>query len=318
MPVSRWSHACRARSRRVCAAGASTVVIVGGLGGGIGGGAAPVVARLAGEAGACVLALATLPFSHEGPRRLAAAREAALALHRRAHATALLRNDALLQLAPADAPATELFAEAARWVGATVAAIASCGDPGLMLPVDPDALRALLPAPGGRAVLAVGLARGEGAAVAAVRNAFSSPLFPHGPEAERHAHLFVYLAGGASLSVTDCQAAVAAARVELGGDRVTLLAARADGADSDQVEVVILAVTPPGADPVPAAGRRGGKVKGRTKGREVGADQAIFSFAEEANLRRGIFGTSAPNLIDGEDVDIPTYLRKGIRVAAPE
>src|SRR5439155_871050 len=53
---------------RLCA-GAKVVVIVTGLGGGTGTGASPVLARAAKEAGALVLAIATLPFESEGARR---------------------------------------------------------------------------------------------------------------------------------------------------------------------------------------------------------------------------------------------------------
>ena len=138
--------------------GASLVMVVCGLGGGVGGGAAPVVARLAAEGGATVLALATLPFSHEGERRLSAARDAAVALHRRAHGTVILRNDALLQVAAADAPVAELFAETGRWVGAALDALSGCFRPGALLPLDPGALRSFLPAPGCRATFATAAA----------------------------------------------------------------------------------------------------------------------------------------------------------------
>ena len=296
--------------------GASLVVVVCGLGGGVGGGAAPVVARLAAEGGATVLALATLPFSHEGERRLSAARDAAVALHRRAHGTVILRNDALLQVAAADAPVAELFAETGRWVGAALDALSGCFRPGALLPLDPGALRSFLPAPGCRATFATATARGEGAVLAATRAALASPLLPHGPEAERHDHLLVEVVGGPDLSTGACQAAVAALRGDLGGDRITLLGARTDSPEPGLVRVSFLAASPPaapGAEPRrPAKGRR-------AKGKPAdAADQALFSFAEEANLRRGLFGTSAPNLFNGEDVDIPTYLRKGIRLPSAD
>ena len=50
--------------------GADIIFIMTGLGGGTGTGAAPVLARVARESGALVLAMATLPFAIEGTRRL--------------------------------------------------------------------------------------------------------------------------------------------------------------------------------------------------------------------------------------------------------
>lgn len=298
--------------------GAPAVILVAALGGGVGGGAAPVLAALAAESGSTVLSLATLPFSHEGERRLAAARDALVALHRASHATVALRNDALLQLAPASAPVAELFAETRRWIAAAVEALSGFFTPGALLPLDPGALRSLLPATGARAAFSTGQAEGEGAVLAAARAALASPLLPHDPEAGRHEHLLVQVAGGPGLSTGDCQAAVAALRAELGGDRITLLGARTD-APGAAVRVTFLAATPapaaPAASPAPAApagrGRKGARAA-------EPSPQQVFSFAQEENLRRGLFGTSAPNLFNGEDVDVPTYLRKGIRLPSAD
>lgn len=297
-------------------AGTPAVVLVAGLGGGVGGGAAPVLAALAADAGATVLALATLPFSHEGERRLASARDALVALHRAAHGTVVLRNDALLQLAPASAPVSELFAETGRWISAALGSLSGFFSPGALLPLDPGALRSLLPAPGCRAAFSTGAAAGDGAVLAAARAALASPLLPHGPEAGRHQHLLVQVEGGPALSTGECQEAVALLRAELGGDRITLLGARTD-AEPGLARVSFLAATPapavpPAPAPAPASrGRKGGRPS-------EPSPQQLFSFAQEENLRRGLFGTSAPNLFNGEDVDVPTYLRKGIRLPSPD
>ena len=50
------------------------VFVTTGLGGGTGTGAAPIIANLAREMGALVVAVVTLPFSFEGRRRRVAGR----------------------------------------------------------------------------------------------------------------------------------------------------------------------------------------------------------------------------------------------------
>lgn len=55
-------------------AGIKRVYITAGLGGGTGGGASPVVARIATEMGADVIAVALMPFTFEGPGRRETAR----------------------------------------------------------------------------------------------------------------------------------------------------------------------------------------------------------------------------------------------------
>lgn len=83
---------------REAVAGARVVVVLTGLGGGTGGGAAPLVARLAHEAGALVFALATLPFSFEAPLRQANARSSLQALRQSADAVLCLSNAAAAKM----------------------------------------------------------------------------------------------------------------------------------------------------------------------------------------------------------------------------
>lgn len=292
-------------------AGPPVVVIVTSLGGGVGGGAAAVCAGLAAESGALVLGLATLPFSHEGEQRQVAAREALVALNLKAHGVVVLRNDDLLQLVPAEAPVSEMFARTRQWMGTALESLAGCFAPGALMPLDPGALRALFPSAGCLALFATGEGAGTGAVEAAARAALASPLLPHGPEAQRVDHLLVQVVGGPALTTGDCQSAVGVLRGELGGDRVTLLGARIDSALEGRARVTVLGASPPApaAPARPAKGRRGAK--------PADAAQQVFGFALEQNLRRGLFGSTEPTLFNGEDVDVPTYLRKGVRIQPP-
>ena len=43
-------------------------------------------------------------------------------------------------------------------------------------------------------------------------------------------------------------------------------------------------------------------------------EQNTFDFMEEQN-QRGIFDDSSRNLYEGEDLDVPAYLRRGVKVA---
>jgi cell division protein FtsZ len=290
-------------------AGPAVVVFVTGLGGGVSGGATSVLASLAAEAGAVVLGLVTLPFTHEGEHRQSSARDALIAINLKAHGVVVLRNDDLLQLVKPEAPATEMFAETRRWMGSALESLSGFFAPGALMPLDPGALRALFPSLGCLTIFATGEGEGATAVVSAARAALASPLLPHGPEAVRIDHLLVQVIGGPSLTTGDCQAAVALLRAELGGDRVTLLGARMDGALEGKARVSLLGASPP-APP--------GKVKA-VKGKRpskaaIDASQQMFVFALEQNLRRGLFGGTEPTLFNGEDMDVPTYLRKGIRI----
>lgn len=79
-------------------AGADIVFILAGLGGGTGTGAAPVLARVARESGALVLAIVTMPFEFEGARRQQQAQAGLHALKAAADAVICLPNQKLFKL----------------------------------------------------------------------------------------------------------------------------------------------------------------------------------------------------------------------------
>src|SRR5881396_4045722 len=94
--------------RKLCA-GAEVVVIVTGLGGGTGTGASPVLARVAKDAGALVLAIATLPFECEGARRQRQAQAGLEQLKEAADAVLCLPNQRVLKLIDENTSLIETF-----------------------------------------------------------------------------------------------------------------------------------------------------------------------------------------------------------------
>ncbi|MGF1450446.1 MAG: cell division protein FtsZ, partial [Opitutales bacterium] len=82
---------------RALVGGMDLVFLLSGLGGGTGSGAAPVIARVAKEQGALVIAFVTKPFSLEGEHRLKQAEAAVTKLREHCAAVIPLPNDLLLQ-----------------------------------------------------------------------------------------------------------------------------------------------------------------------------------------------------------------------------
>ncbi|HYG21602.1 MAG TPA: cell division protein FtsZ [Verrucomicrobiae bacterium] len=89
--------------------GVDVVFIVTGLGGGAGSGISPVLARTAREAGALVLAFATLPFDCEGNRRHQQARASLHELKSAADGVLCLPNQKLFKLIDENATVLETF-----------------------------------------------------------------------------------------------------------------------------------------------------------------------------------------------------------------
>ena len=97
-----------ARLASFCA-GADIIFILAGLGGGTGTGAAPVLARVARESGALVLAMVTLPFEFEGGRRQRQAYAGLQQLKASADAVICLPNQKLFKLLDEKTSVLEAF-----------------------------------------------------------------------------------------------------------------------------------------------------------------------------------------------------------------
>ncbi|XP_014517587.1 cell division protein FtsZ homolog 1, chloroplastic [Vigna radiata var. radiata] len=89
--------------------GSDLVFITAGMGGGTGSGAAPVVARVAKEAGYLTVGVVTYPFSFEGRKRSLQALEAIEKLQKNVDTLIVIPNDRLLDMADEQTPLQDAF-----------------------------------------------------------------------------------------------------------------------------------------------------------------------------------------------------------------
>ncbi|KAK4484786.1 hypothetical protein RD792_007380 [Penstemon davidsonii] len=89
--------------------GSDMVFITAGMGGGTGSGAAPVVARIAKEAGYLTVGVVTYPFSFEGRKRSVQALEAIEKLQKNVDTLIVIPNDRLLDIADEQTPLQDAF-----------------------------------------------------------------------------------------------------------------------------------------------------------------------------------------------------------------
>lgn len=89
--------------------GANVVIIVAGLGGDDGTGAAPVVASCAREIGALTVAVVTLPYRFEGPKRTAKADAGLKNLSAHVDTVIKIRNDKILHVFDPKTPMSAAF-----------------------------------------------------------------------------------------------------------------------------------------------------------------------------------------------------------------
>ena len=90
--------------------GADLVFIACGMGGGTGTGASPVIANIAKDLGALVVAVVTTPFAFEGKRRMALAREGIKNLSESVDSIVIIPNENLIHLADKTTSMADSFA----------------------------------------------------------------------------------------------------------------------------------------------------------------------------------------------------------------
>ncbi len=157
--------------------GADIVFIATGMGGGTGTGAAPVVAQAAKEVEALTVSVVTKPFSFEGRKRMNLALEGINELKGESDSIVVIPNDKLLSIVDKNLGIKESFKLVddilSRAVGGMSAVVLSHGDNDINL--DFADVQTVM-GHKGMAILGVGEATGDDAAIEAVRNAIESPL----------------------------------------------------------------------------------------------------------------------------------------------
>ena len=321
------------------------IFLVTGMGGGTGSGAAPVVAEIAAESGALVIAFVTMPFSFEGGRRLKQAEEGLRALRQVCDAVIPLPNDVLLQEAAENETVLDSFSRADEWIGRGVKSIWAMLFKTGLINLDFATLRQAFQQRGGKTLFGFGAGAGENAVADAVASLKLCPLLPT-PEFSRKAdRLLVNIVGGADLTLPKVNELMTAITEQFGRESHIIMGAVIDEDLAGRVEVCVIGTRDLGGRglPVrrPVAGLRtkppfAGRTEvtlppapkatladtlAKAKGQEseskpvlaAKADQVEFGFGEVES--RGHFEKTDRNLFDGHDLDVPTYLRKGIKIA---
>jgi len=155
--------------------GADMVFVTTGLGGGTGTGAAPIIANLAREMGALVVAVVTLPFEFEGRLRHLQAEEGLSALREVVDTVITIPNDKLLHTVERGTPIGEAFMIADDILRQAVQGISDLITVPGEINLDFADVKAVMSGMG-MALMGTGIADGEHRAVEAAQRAVSSPL----------------------------------------------------------------------------------------------------------------------------------------------
>lgn len=327
------------------------VFLIAGMGGGTGSGVAPVVAEAAADQGALVIAFVTMPFSFEGGRRLKQAEEGLLALRRVCDAVIPLPNDVLMQEGTDSESVLDSFARADEWIGRGVKSIWAMLFRTGLINLDFATLRQAFQTRGGKTLFGLGRGQGPEAVAEAIASLKMCPLLATPEFARRADRLLVNITGGTDLTLPKVNELMQAVSEQFGKDSHVIMGAVIDEQLQGGVEVCVLGTTDAGRG---VAGRRSSTVararvpvaphpveevsapspaaSGDPKpavapvavAKKDGAPAVAADAAKEPVEQneflfddvdaRGYFEHTDRNLYDGQDLDVPTYLRKGVKI----
>lgn len=184
--------------------GANMVFIAAGMGGGTGTGAAPVIAKIAKDAGALVIAIVTRPFTFEGKKRVVNSIDGLNKLRTNVDSIIVVSNDKLL-MTSGNSPISQAFNESDKVLAQSVKTVVNL----ILLPAVinldfADVRNTLKDA--GVSLIGFGLGSGANRAKDAANNAISCPLLEASITGARRA--IVSVTCGPNVSLFDAQETV--------------------------------------------------------------------------------------------------------------
>ena len=330
--------------RSFCA-GADIIFILAGLGGGTGTGAAPVFARVARESGALVLALVTLPFEFEGDRRQFQAQTGLQRLKADADAVICLPNQKLFKMLDENTTVLEgfkisnsLLAEGLRGIWRMLTQTG-------LINVDFADLCSVTRGRHAASFFAAAEASGEKRVEHVLEKLLAHPLLDAGQVLNESDSLLISIVGGPDVTMSEIEKLMEPIHRQCENAHV-IFGAAIDEAFAGRVCVTLIASRRRfDEEPVPRSALPPERLEStqfldttatdRSHSRFVAPPPALSEERKEQILRvqggrsrkkhsrlqkelpleivfKGRFEKSEPTIRHGEDLDVPTYIRRGV------
>ena len=238
-------------------AGADLVFITAGMGGGTGSGSAPVVARIAKDAGTLTVGVVTQPFSFEGRRRQEQAKAYIEQMRANVYTLIVIPNDRLLDAVKTNTPLQQAFLLADDVLRQGVQGISDIITISGLVNVDFADVSTVM-RDSGTAMLGVGQAQGTDRAVEAAMAAISMPLIEH--SIDLCSGIVFNITGGKDLSLQEVSAVSDVVTSMAAPDANIIFGAVVDESFTDGIAVTIIATgfdLPEENQPPPRGQRRG-------------------------------------------------------------
>lgn len=218
--------------------GADMVFITCGEGGGTGTGAAPILAEVAKETGALTVAVVTKPFDFEGAKRRHAADDGILSLRDKVDTLIIVPNQRILQVVDKKTSIVEAFKRIDSVLHQGVKGIAELITVPGLINVDFADVRTVM-SNAGTALMGMGIGSGEKRAMAAIKQAISSPLLDVSIEGARG--ILFNIVGGPDLTMSEVDEAASIISKTVDPNADIIFGAVIDDKMMDQIKITLIA-----------------------------------------------------------------------------
>ena len=287
--------------------GADMVFITAGMGGGTGTGAAPIISRIAKEAGALTVGVVTKPFAFEGKRRMRQADEGIEELKNAVDTLIVIPNQKLLSYVGKQTSFTGAFSMVDDVLKQAVCSISDLiVIPGL-INLDFADVKCIMGSMG-KALMGSGTATGETRAIEAAQKAISSPLLDEAT-VDGAKGILINITGGEDLTLLEVNEASMLVQENAHQDAHIIFGAVIDKQMEGEMRVTVIATG--FEEAVSAQTEERPTLKKVVGGETISVDDSgTTSYKHLKNLASSIKEENPETGVQTANFDIPTFLRK--------
>ena len=300
------------------------IIVTGGLGGGTATGGIRTIASVAKGLAIPALFLLTTPFSFESYAKRKNAEDCIDELLPITEALAILPNDLLFSTLSPDSPADEAFAKASEEMAASVFGAGEILRSRKLIGADFATFSAILQKRKTSAAIGIGRANSDDGldrCSLALERMFESPFLGGSARLESSNAVILTVTGGPDLQIDEMKRAIETASAILPQGATLMAGTTINADDVSQVQISVLAVRydqppepalpPPDKKSAPLWNPPSPPASVPKKQPQGNMIQDTFKLE---TISKGIFSKSATVKYHDEDLDVPTFQRRGISI----
>lgn len=300
--------------------GVNLLFLIGGLGGGCASGALPVISEIAAELKILTLSCITMPFGLEGKRKQQLAEVSLQKLYTYCDGVIVLPNDILFQQVPSNLPLTEAFILADAWITYAIRSICTLTLKTGMLNLDLATLQTVLSGANGKLLFSFGSGSGALAIEKIIQSLETCPFQHTAFPISQADRMLINIVSGTDLCLEAFNQLTTHITTKFKSHQQVFIGLAIEPLLGAMIEVCVIGAY--NWQPLKTFNAKFNNKKSLidyssiTYAATAQAPSSIPPPAKFVHLEplRGYFDQTDTTDLEGIDLDIPTFIRKGIRI----